>query len=363
MRAELDPRDFEGIPGSPFAAPTAGTSTPVDPPGTRAPRPSAPRPPDRRPTWQWVVAGVVGLAVAGAALLLVLRGGGDPSTPEPDPSPEAAAGTGDVDPDGSGAGQSLPATPPGSTGQGASTTTPPIGAAPDALAQAPAAAVGVATRFAHGYLSYDEADPDRRAADLAPFLSPDLDPQLGWSGSGRQAAGLAFPVDVRQQADGPLVVTTTVSVTGDGGPRWVHLAVPLATDADGRWVVIGQPAFVPPPTPGTPDLPATPAEDPDATAQARPTIEAFLVEWAVADTVALDGVTPPGVAVPGLGDRAGLQEVVSVAVLEGPEEARTALVSVRWANRLTGGEFTQAYRVSVVGDGAGGWLVTGIAGG
>lgn len=353
MNTELDPRDFEGLPRSPFAAPTVGQGSTEGLAPPRPPRPNAPAARRPRPPWvPWVVAGVV-LALAVITGLLLRGDGTDTSdvVAQVDATGEApiadGAGPGVVPPDG---------------------TAPPVQeeATGDVADAAPAGdavgAEGFAARFAHGYLSYDEADPAARVADLARFLSPHLDPQLGWSGTGRQAAGLAFAVGSVTQPDGRIVVTTTVSVTGEGGPRWVHLDVPVARDDEGRWVVVGQPAFVPAPTLGVPDVDTPPPSDPTATADARDDIEAFFAAFAEQQVVSVDGLTAPGVAIGGLGGDVALVAVRRVAVHDGDADGRTATALVEWSNQVTGGQLEQSYLLHLAA-GPDGWLVSAVEGG
>lgn len=351
MNTELDPRDFEGLPRSPFAAPTVGQGSPDGLAPPRPPRPHAPAGRRPRPPWlPWVVGVVLALAVVTG---LVLRGDGS-DTPEVveqvDTTAEAPIADGE-DPGVVAADDTAPPVQEEATGD--------VAAAPTGGA---VGAEGFAARFAHGYLSYDEADPAARTADLARFLSPDLDPQLGWSGTGRQAAGLAFAVGSVVQPDGRTVVTTTVSVTGEGGPRWVHLDVPVARDGEGRWVVVGQPAFVPPPTLGAPTIDAAPPTDPAATADTRDDIEAFFAAFAEQQVVSVDGLTAPGVTIGGLGGDVALVAVRQVAVHEGDAGSRTATALVEWSNQVTGGQLEQSYLLHLVA-GPDGWLVSAVEGG
>jgi hypothetical protein len=86
-------------------------------------------------------------------------------------------------------------------------------------------ASGFAARFAADYLSWDEEEPERRAAALSQYLADPHAAVLGWSGSGRQRADLVIPGrTVRYQ--GAVVVEITARVvlyqrTGaDGENTW-----------------------------------------------------------------------------------------------------------------------------------------------
>jgi hypothetical protein len=141
----------------------------------------------------------------------------------------------------------------------------------------PAEVGALAAAFAADYLSWDEADPDRRGAALARYLprGNPADPSLlGWSGKGRQRAEFALPGSVRGVGREVVLVDVRVRVTPyrplgaapNGGPgraeprvpgaplaaapaptargwqglasRWVRLDVPIKRDR-GRLVVDG----------------------------------------------------------------------------------------------------------------------------
>ncbi|GAA4695069.1 hypothetical protein GCM10023215_35950 [Pseudonocardia yuanmonensis] len=141
--------------------------------------------------------------------------------------------------------------------------TRPTGPAPD-LAGAghpvphPAEAAALAAAFAADYLSWDEDDPDRRAAVLGDYLADRRPVRLGWSGHGRQRADFALPGLVRPDGEGRVLVDVRVRVTpyrrvpggraGPGDDPDDGPAVPAAAPAPaargwrglpGRWVRIG----------------------------------------------------------------------------------------------------------------------------
>ena len=75
-------------------------------------------------------------------------------------------------------------------------------------------AAALAAAFAADFLSWDEADPTRRAGALASYASADEDQlAVGWSGTGRQRAELALPGTVVRLGAHDVLVHVRVRVT------------------------------------------------------------------------------------------------------------------------------------------------------
>lgn len=319
------------------------------PPGTKFPL-TPPDPDDQRrgpriPGWlRWAALTLlgIGLVVLGAVTLF----GGDDNGPVVVPSPTAPA-TGETSGDGAVA-----------TAESASVTEPAGTTVPAELQ----GAAGFAVQFANSYLNYDADNAENRLRELASYTAPGLDPQLGWSAEGRQIAALTVPLHAVRRRDDTVLVTVASQVTGADAPRWVHLAVPLAADAQGRWAVIGPPAFVPRPSPGNPVLPDPPGADPALSASLRDEVAALFTAYGAETAVALTGVTAERSDIRGLGGAFAFNELVDLAVHVGDDDARTAVATVRWDNEVTGGSLTQTYRLTLLAA-EGSWRISTVTAG
>ena len=220
-------------------------------------------------------------------------------------------------------------------------------------------AAGFAVQFANSYLNYDEAQPDVRARELAAYLAPGLDAQLGWSGTGRQLAALVIALRAEPTEDGAVVVTVAAQVTGTDAPRWVHLAVPLRQDDRARWAVTAPPAFVPRPSPGNPTVPATPASDDELGAQLTDAVTQAFVAFGTSATVDLPGITAEDARIRGLDGQFAFVRLAELVVHDGDDTARTAIARVVWRNDIAGGEIEQTYRLDLTAAGNA-WLIGAI---
>ncbi len=313
-----------------------------------------------------VVLLLVAVVVLVAAAVTGRDDGGTAAGPEPDVPVTAPAA-----PDDAAAQDPAPPAAEGQPGESAADEAAADAAADDAAPggddpAVPAepvdlqAASAFAAQFAHDYLNWDEGRPEVRARTLASYLAPGLDPQLGWDGSGVQVAVLTLPVAVRPTASG-VEVTVAVEVTGVQAPRWVHLAVPLAADDEGRWAVTAPPAFVPRPAAGSPDTPPDAPVDVDLTAALADHLETLLTAYATSDVVTVEGVTAPDAAIPGLRGQLALAEVAAFEVrreADGPVGHATVV----WHDEVTGATLTQAYRLPLV-QVADGWRVGAVQAG
>lgn len=200
-----------------------------------------------------------------------------------------------------------------------------------------------AARLAHDYLTYDAANPELRRKRLAEYLPDGSDALAGWDGTGTQVAVNALPVTVDVRGGSRAVVTVAVEVTG---PRWLHLAVPLASD--GRGVVLaGTPVLVPAPPLAEAPPRARPATDAPLTSELRPVVEAFFRAYAGDSESELAYYLPASTSMPVLGGSVSLDALTELAVAEGEEE-REATAAVRWRDRTTGAGVVQSYHLSLV---------------
>ncbi|GLW07417.1 hypothetical protein Misp01_25470 [Microtetraspora sp. NBRC 13810] len=139
-----------------------------------------------------------------------------------------------------------------------------------------------ANQFAAVYLNFNAATPDERAGRLAPYLPDGADPQFGWDGIGRLAAGAIQPygVEVLGAADG------VVTLTFQSGNRRLLLSVPVHY-ANGNFVVSAQPAVLPAPAPAPLPQPPEPDRDEATANELRPQLAGFFTAYASGDTVQL----------------------------------------------------------------------------
>lgn len=366
----FDRRDF-APPGTKFPLePSDRTARPAR--GRSGGRPGPLVSPGGPPPWlRWVLLGV-GIVVLGVIAVLVFGGTGD-DTQTGDASPDVSAAAppsaagdvadqpADAESPAAGSAQVEGAAAPEAAATGNDTAEDrPTGAGEvGAIDPELQGAAGFAVQFANSYLNYDEAQPDVRARELAAYLAPGLDAQLGWSGTGRQLAALVIALRAEPTDDGSVVVTVAAQVTGTDAPRWVHLAVPLRQDDRARWAVTAPPAFVPRPSPGNPTLPTPPASDDALGAQLTDAVTQAFVAFGTSATVDLPGITAEDARIRGLDGQFAFVRLAELVVHDGGDTARTAMARVVWRNDIAGGEIEQTYRLELTAAGNA-WLIEAI---
>lgn len=113
---------------------------------------------------------------------------------------------------------------------------------------------GFAQAFARVYLSWNAGRPAEREEQLAGMASAALDPDAGYSPPDSGSERVRWTAAV---ADAPSSLGRTVVVAVETTRRFVHLAVPVASDAAGRLYAAGYPALVGGPATGTDAQPPT----------------------------------------------------------------------------------------------------------
>lgn len=212
--------------------------------------------------------------------------------------------------------------------------------------------MAVAEAFARVYLGSSPEQRGRRAAALRALLADGLDDEVGVlpprAGSARRSLSTAIVAEAERPGGSRLI--TVAAETSDGT---VYLAVPVAPDPSGAFVVIARPAMV-----GAPrGAPGPPLPTPES----------------VADQ-ALAAVARRSLANYLAGDRANLlADLAPGAVVSLPEPMRAirvgdvtwvdrarGLVAVQVAASLRGGARAELrYEIGLVSQGER-WLVTGI---
>jgi hypothetical protein len=239
-------------------------------------------------------------------------------------------------------------------------------------------AQAVAGRFARLYLTWDDSNPDTRAAALAAVLPKDTDTAMGWDGHGQQDVLAVQPGAVTTATQGQarvrvdvLIRTTEQEATPAAGKkkatpaktadRWIGLDVPVV-QTSGHVVVTGAPGMVGIPThgPAAPEL-KTPETDAAFGQQTAETVDTFFKAYAGGDT---ESVTAPGATVPPLPSGVTLVGVTSWTADAGSSDDRTGTAHVTW--RMGGAQVEQTYRIEltrVASADAQRWQVANIHGG
>lgn len=196
-----------------------------------------------------------------------------------------------------------------------------------------------ATRFARAYLNWNSDAPELRAQALAAFLPAGTDAQLGWDGSGRQAAAAIVPVRVLATEADRYVVTVAAQISGVAAPREIHLQLTVGVDPQGRTVVLGQPAYVAAPPPA--DVPAT--DLPAAAVSRDDPLFARMVAL-MEQYAALASVQDPSLVAEPLPGLRGTVSLLGVDDLRRNGDGVLAAI-VRWRDDVTGSGFTQTYAI------------------
>jgi len=189
---------------------------------------------------------------------------------------------------------------------------------PTALASA------YALQFGQVYLNASPATAAQRASDLAAFLPPGSDQQLGWNGTGtlrlqsEQVAGIG--VSNSQHA----VVTLLARVNG----QLMELGVPVYY-AGGALAVSGEPAWLPAPQRAAIPSPAAASTDASTQAQLMSQLPAFFQAYASGNQDTLSRFLAPGTSVTGLGNAVSFGSLASVAVPVGGSP-RNVVATVVW---------------------------------
>jgi conjugative transposon protein TcpC len=221
--------------------------------------------------------------------------------------------------------------------------TPPSRAQPAPSATAPAFPVALAGAFAmqfgQVYLNASPATASQRASELAPFLPPGADPQLGWNGSGSLTLTSEQVAGVSVQDAQHAVVTLLARVNG----ALMELGVPVYATG-GNVGISGEPAWLPAPKPAVP--PSPPAVNSDSAAQAQLTTQLpdFFEAYASGNQDTLSRFLEPGVSITGLGGSVTFGSLASVTVPPGGS-VRQVVATVVWqvpAQPPTGGQAAQA---------------------
>jgi hypothetical protein len=218
----------------------------------------------------------------------------------------------------------------------------------DAKVQFPvSAASAYALQFANVYLNYDQKNPVVREQQLQYFLPDGADGQFGWNGAGdmRLQSVQVAGVDARDAHNG--VVTLLAQANG----KWLQLAVSVYAD-DGRLVVSGRPAMLPPPARA--ELPQANGQERDGQLESelQQALVGFFKAYGSGDTVALSRFSDKS-SITGLTGAVTFSRLTEVIAPVGPAAERTVTATVVWQVPSAGpkgapGELEQTYELTVV---------------
>ncbi|HEU5157946.1 MAG TPA: conjugal transfer protein [Streptosporangiaceae bacterium] len=218
-----------------------------------------------------------------------------------------------------------------------------------------------AVQFAGVYLNYDQKDPVARERALQFFLPDGVDGQFGWNGTGdmRVQSVQSAGADVRDANN------AVVMVLAQANGRWLQLAVPVYAK-DGRFVVSGEPALLPPPQRAQPPQQAGTIErDTGLENELQQTLVGFFKAYGSGDTVNLTRFSDDE-SVTGLGGAVTFGQLKEVNAPNGAADQRDITATVAWQipssqPRGASGELEQTYQLTVVKkDGT--WYVRDIRG-
>jgi hypothetical protein len=181
-----------------------------------------------------------------------------------------------------------------------------------------------ALQFGDVYLSFSPATAAQRSRELARYLPPGTDPNLGWNGAGSERVLDAQVAGVSITDRHSAVVTVLARLSGG---RLVELGVPIYT-ARGAMVVSGDPALLPaPPRVSAPG--AGQAADEATATELTNQLPAFFKAYASGDRTTLARFTWPGARISGLGGEVTFGSINNVYAPPGGAR-RQVLVTVTW---------------------------------
>lgn len=185
-------------------------------------------------------------------------------------------------------------------------------------------ASGFAWQFGQVYLNASSATSSARGSELAQFLAPGVDTQLGWDGAGTLQLQSESVAGVRVINAHKAIVRLLARVNGN----LMELGVPIYT-ANGAMVVSGEPAWLPAPPRVNPPVPAAPTADLATQATMNSQLPLFFAAYASGDQATLGRYLAPGATMTGLGGAVTFGSLTSVTVPQGGT-TRHIIATVVW---------------------------------
>jgi hypothetical protein len=238
------------------------------------------------------------------------------------------------------------------------TTTTPTTSGKPVFPQEQASAYALS--FADVYLNYDPAAAAvaDRQKQLAQFIAPGVDPQLGWDNTGKSVLRSAHVSSVEAQDLNRAVVTLLVQANG----KIFQLAVPVYAK-DGALAISGRPATL-----AAPPRAALPAANQDRDSaletELQEPLTGFFKAYGSGDTASLQRYSDPPVT--GLGNAYVFSALKEINAPQGDANSRTVNATVIWQvspvqNKASGGTLEQTYQLTMLKK-DGNWYVTDIRG-
>ncbi len=181
-----------------------------------------------------------------------------------------------------------------------------------------------AQQFAEVYLNFSPATAAVRAQQLAAFLPPGADSQLGWNGQGSLQLQSEQVAGITVQDSQHAIVTLLVRASGN----LMELGVPVFA-ADGGLAISAEPSLLPPPPRVAPPGTSSTASDPGTAATLGRQLPAFFRAYASGDPVTLGRFLARGATVTGLGGTVTYGAISGIEVPPGGS-TRHIMVSVIW---------------------------------
>lgn len=181
-----------------------------------------------------------------------------------------------------------------------------------------------ALQFGQVYLNANPVTSRERASQLAAFLPPGADPQLGWDRTGSLELQSEQVAGLRVRDSHRAVVTLLARVNG----RLMELGVPIYA-SDGRLVVAGEPAWLPAPRRAAVPQSSPVSSDPATQSTLMRQLPAFFRAYASGNQVTLTRFLAPGTTVTGLAGSVVFDSLTGVTVPAGGR-TRNALATVMW---------------------------------
>lgn len=231
----------------------------------------------------------------------------------------------------------------------------PSSAFPSALAGA------YALQFGQVYLNADPATANKRASELATFVPPGADSQLGWNGNGSLVLQSEQVADVAVQDANHAVVTLLARVNGN----LMELGVPVYY-AGGALAVSGEPAWLPAPPKAAVPTPTPPSSDTASQEELAKQLPAFFQAYASGDQATLGRFLAPGTTVTGLNGQLTFGSLAGVTVPAGGD-TRHVIATVEWnvpgqassATASPPAQLEMSYALTIVNKG-GTWYISAI---
>ena len=185
-------------------------------------------------------------------------------------------------------------------------------------------AAAYALQFGQVYLNASPATSGQRARQLAAFLPPGTDPQLGWNGSGTLRLTAEYVAGVKA-TDAHHAVVTLLAQVND---HLMELGVPVYSDGHGL-AVSGEPAWLAAPQHAAVPSSSVTTSDSGTQAVLMNQLPSFFQAYASGNQVTLARFLAPGTVISGLGGHVTFGSLTGLTVPPGGS-TRDITATVLW---------------------------------